>query len=425
MFTFVVQLFDLIYLHQIGLFFAFFVISWAVHLTKLYHSREWGRIRRIKTIKEGDHLNVSILIPVVDEPMEVWRKVLFSVKQEMAVLKRYVEEVRLATIDIEVIVLPNGSNAVKESALAKDMGFKVVRVSEAGKRNALYEGAKHCKSDAIHSITIILDSDTVILDQSSIPLIEVFMNSNVGGATPRHFIDKEDSNIWRKVSSWLEDIRFNEVLAGQDKKSAISCLPGRLLAVRTHLFKECVVSMHKQTFLGAKCISGDDRYLTSWLLERYWKCIYVPESHVCTEAPDTFKGFVKQRLRWSRTSLRETIRSLPWIFRYPYTAFTVLTNVLTRWLFFAVVVNFILFLFGITKQSHYFDLSVFMVVVGSVLGFLMSGTLRQIRHLRQNPSDVKYLIPFLLVTTFVLTPIEWFGNLTLRESGWMTRKLED
>jgi len=416
MFTFILQLLDLVYLHQVGLFLVFFICSWSIYFIKILKANTNKKLitplsasNRRTTIAT----KISVVIPVVDENLNVWKEVLSRVFLASEHVSAF------SNVLVELIVVPNGSNAIEETKIAKQRGFKIVRVKEAGKRNALYEVSKVIDSD----ITVILDSDTILNSYSISDLIWIFKDAIVGGATPRHKISNRGANIWRIVSDWLEDIRFSEVLKGQNM--AVSCLPGRMLAVRTSLFKECMESMIKQTFLGSKCISGDDRYLTSWLLERGYKCAYVDSAEVETEAPDTLSQFIKQRLRWSRTSLRETIRSLRWLHNYPYTAFTVLTTIIMRWFFFIIVVNFVLFLLGITKQQHYIDLPLVTVIIGSIIGFVMSGFLKQIRHLYNYPRDIIYLIPFLFITTFILTPVEWFGNLTLRESGWMTRKVDN
>jgi hypothetical protein len=64
------------------------------------------------------------------------------------------------------------------------------------------------------------------------------------------------------------------------------------------------------------------------------------------------------------------------------------------------------------------------MILGSIIGFIISGALRHLRHFVVTPRDVLNLIPFLIITTFVLTVVEWYGNLTLKESDWMTRKLD-
>lgn len=408
MFTAYIQALDLFYWKEFNLFLFFFITTWTIHLIKINKSKNYESNyinKALHTTLAPIYPSVSIVIPVVDEDPKIWKDVLELLNVAIQGLKA------------EVIVVANGKQSDNNAEVASKFGFNVIRIPDASKRLAILEASKHIKND----VTVILDSDTLVEAASIKELIKPFDASEVGGATPRQYIFKSN-NIWRRISDWLEDIRFSEVLSGQSIKGAVSCLPGRLLAIRTDLLLRYVEDLANQKFLGAKCISGDDRYLTSRILRDGFKTIYVPMSVVYTDAPTTLKKFVLQRLRWSRTSLRETILSLPWIFKYPYTAFTVLAYTVMRWFFFVVIMTFIVKLMFNDIDSHYLNLSSEWMVLGTLGGFLSSGFLRQLRHLKNKPSDIKLLIPFLFITTFILTPVEWYGNLTLRESGWMTRK---
>lgn len=420
MFTSFIQTLDLIHNHELGLFLVFFVLSWGFYITKLLYSRGYSKqyIDLISTVKPNlEDFDVSVIIPVVGEPLEVWEKVL--------------DNLTLALKDIpthRVIVIPNGGNGVKNAEMARNKGFDVISLKQPGKRGAIQAGVNHIyplvDQSRSHKVTFILDSDTIVdSDSLKIMLRDFQLHDNLGGVTPRHLVFNREDTISRRVSDWMEDIRFNEVLPGQSKEGAVSCLPGRALGIQTELLKQATPELVSQKFLGKECISGDDRFLTSWLLEKDYLCIYNPAAIVHTDAPSTLKGFIKQRLRWSRTSLRETIRSIPWGFKYPYMMFTVVGNVALRWLFLVVIINFVLFLLGVTTRIHYLELSTFSLITGTIIGFLLSGFLRQLRHLISYPSDFKYLMHFLFITTFILTPVEWFGNFTLKESGWMTRDL--
>lgn len=349
--------------------------------------------------------SVSVIVPVVDEPISVWKRVLEALK------------IALAGIEHEVIIVPNGSNAVKETALAEEMGFNVRRVSKASKRLALEAGVNRSSKE----ICVVLDSDTIVEPDSILKLIRVFQVDSVGGAVPRQDVFNRNHNIFRRVSDWLEDIRFNEVLKGQ--QLSVGCLCGRLLAVRTNLMRQLMPELVNEKFLGSPCISGDDRFITSWLLKNGWHTVYVDNALVHTNAPNTLDGFVKQRLRWSRTSFRETILSLGWIFKHPFTAFTTLANVIMRWFYFVVIVTAVLSWVGLIERVHYLNLPVWQLVLGTIVGFFISGFLRQFRHLYHTPADLKYLPVFLLLTSGVLTLVEWYGNVTVKESNWMTRKV--
>jgi cellulose synthase/poly-beta-1,6-N-acetylglucosamine synthase-like glycosyltransferase len=411
MFTFLVQVFDVLALQRVGLFLVFFIMSWTIHLTKLYMSRKYRSVPIPNEVY--DFPAVSIVIPVVDEKPEVWHRTLCDIEKACDGLEH------------QIIVVANGEYSEQNACAAKQRGFELVKISQASKRLAIEAGTKLVK----HPITIILDSDTFATPDSIKNLLLVFQDAQIGGATPKHEIFNREP-LMRRISDWLEDLRFNEVLKGQSVNGAVSCLPGRMFAIRTLLLRSFVSDLATQTFLGAPCYSGDDRYLTSRLLKERYQTVYQAKSLVYTDAPDTLKGFAKQRLRWSRTSLRETVLSVPWTFRYPYMTYTVFANVILRWFFFAVTINAISIWVGfcnpdsfLWQQCSEFNTPLF-IVSGATLGFIISGFLRQLGHLFRYPEDILYLPAFLIITTFVLTPVEWYGHLSLRKTGWMTRRVE-
>lgn len=174
-----------------------------------------------------------------------------------------------------------------------------------------------------------------------------------------------------------------------------------------------------------------DRFLTCWLLRHGYRTLYQPRSVVHTEAPASLAGFARQQLRWARGDMRYTILSLPWMFRYPYLAFTVLSDWLLRWLFLGVAAEAVLVWTGVWSRHHVLRdriAALELPLVGLVavlLGFLLSGLLWQIVHLARHPADLLHLPVFLFVTAFVLTPIKWYGDLTCRADGWMTRRVDD
>lgn len=403
MFTFFIQLLDLMKLNTLGLFFVFFLSGWVIYIIKLWKASKFKPMDQVEF--EVFTPSVSVIVPVVDEPIHIWKQVLEALK------------VALVGLNSEVIIVPNGSNAIKETILAEEMGFNVRRVSKASKRLALEAGVSRCRNE----ICIVLDSDTIVEPDAILKLIRVFQVDSVGGAVPRQVVFNREHNIFRRVSDWLEDIRFNEVLKGQ--QLSVGCLCGRLLAVRTNLMTALMPELVNERFLGSACISGDDRFITSWLLKHGWNTVYVDNALVHTNAPNTLDGFVKQRLRWSRTSFRETILSLGWIFKHPFTAFTTLANVVMRWFYFVVIVMAILSWLGVIERIHYLNLPTWQLVLGTIVGFFVSGFLRQFRHLYNTPSDLKYLPAFLLLTSGVLTLVEWYGNITVKESNWLTRKV--
>ncbi len=251
MFTFLIQAIDLIELNQVGFFLTFFVLSWSIHLIKIIVSTR----DPLRGIKRSGQLKstVTAIVPVVNEPMDVWVETMDGLEKAMSQFGS----------NSQVIIVANGKNGVENLEYASAKGFEVIRLLKASKRNAIYQAVKK----ATGKYTVILDSDTFVYPDSIYNLLKVFSDPNVGGVTPKHVITGRKTNTMRRISDWLEDIRFEEILRGQSSFGSVSCLPGRLLAVRTELLKDIVPGLINQKFLGRKCISGDDRYITSEILK--------------------------------------------------------------------------------------------------------------------------------------------------------------
>jgi hyaluronan synthase len=402
-----VQLVDLIYTGQVQLFLAFFCLTWSVYLIKLARSSVF-RGSPMEPRDEG----VSVIVPVVDEDAAVWDDVLARLRRGCADLPH------------QILVVANGDRGEANAEAARLAGFEVVHLRRANKRDAIAEGARRAR----YPIAVVLDSDTRVEPEAIRRLRDSFVAPEIGGVTPLQRIYNRRALV-RRVADWLEDMRFHVVVRGQSVGGAVSCLPGRLYAIRTELLQAAVDDLVRDQFLGMPCVIGDDRFLTSWLLEHGHRTIYQPRSLVYTEAPDSVAGFARQQLRWARGDLRYTLKSLPWTLRYPYLTFANATDVLVRWLFFAVILHSILVWSGMISMPHVIRQFVPVLdrpgvnAIGVVLGFLASGLIWQTVHLARRPGDLAFFPIFLLLTTVVLTPVKWYGDLTCWRNDWMTRRV--
>lgn len=197
---------------------------------------------------------------------------------------------------------------------------------------------------------------------------------------------------------------------------------GRLYAVRTSSLRRYMPEFINQKVLGLRMETGDDRVITSMLLKDGYETRYIDDVLVWTDAPDTIGKFAKQRLRWSRSSFRETLLSINWLWRFPYAFFIMWADIVLRWMFFAVVVLFAYRMISGNLPAHFVDLSWAWYLTIGVVGFFVSGLLKQLPHLRRYPEDLKYTPLFLLLNLFVLFPVEIYGNLTFLKQGWLTRR---
>jgi cellulose synthase/poly-beta-1,6-N-acetylglucosamine synthase-like glycosyltransferase len=396
-----IQIVDFLVLGAIAPFLLFFVAGWVSHLYRLHSSSRYTGITHTPAPK-----SVSVIVPVVDEPMELWREVLSALRTE------------LIGMDSEVFVVCNGGNGVANGKLAQEMGFNVVFEKKASKRNAIAVAARK----ATKELCIILDSDTIAGADSIRQISRAFPYSRIGGVTPRHSIFSRNRNFWRRMSDWMEDNRFNNSLKGLSVDRRVNCLPGRLFAIRTELLKKYLPKFTSQTLFGRAIETGDDRVLTQWMLEDWYYTLYDDSVTVKTNAPDTFKQFAKQRLRWARSSFREGMLSLKnYRDNNDAVSWYSIIDTLFRWWFFAIVVLFLYKLVTGNADPHFTEFALWQYLLFGAVGFLVNGYLRQWQHLKRYPEDF-FLTPLFLFANFlILTPIEWYGNLTFLKQGWMTR----
>ena len=75
-----------------------------------------------------------------------------------------------------------------------------------------------------------------------------------------------------------------------------------------------------ETFLGEKCEIGDDRWLTWKANLEGLRTVYQATAVAETASPPTYKGYIKQQLRWTRSGYKfffqdfssKLIRKVPW-----------------------------------------------------------------------------------------------------------------
>lgn len=414
MFTAFLQFMDLAKGFGLHLFLSFFLASWAVFIIKSIMIFRYKMPVGSRNIDES----VSVIIPVADEAHDVWKKVLASIYRACRGMRA------------EFIVVANGNYSDKILSMAKEIipGVRLITLQEGNKRKAITEGV----AIATGQYSIMLDSDSISQDNTVKELVAAFNgNPRIGGITPKHRVfNAEKKGFVRLVCDWLEDIRFYNVM-GQSSFGCVSCLPGRLYAMRTDLLRQAMPEFLGEKWFGQVCITGDDRFLTSWLLKNGYKTLYAEQAIVYTDAPETIYQLFKQRLRWARSSFRETLISTPWISRYPYMAFTIWSEIILKWLFFIVIINAAFSVLGIVG-AHRTWIGIacpriskpYIILMGVTAGYLISGLLRQIPHLRKHPQRLKYLPIFLLIGTFIITPAEWYGHLTSHKNDWLTRNVQ-
>ncbi len=139
----------------------------------------------------------------------------------------------------------------------------------------------------------------------------------------------------------------------------------------------------------------------------------------------------KQQFRWARGSQYNTLRMMPWMLRHarPLAFFYTVDIVLPFLLLGAYLgwglrhfVDGDIDLYQGFLWEHGRVRGAVMVGVLAVLGSMASAAVRQARHLRYRPSDLYRIPTYLVISTFMLTPIRMLGFVRMAHaSGWGTR----
>jgi cellobiuronic acid synthase len=400
MFTFLTDAHDALAGAPITLFLLFFVYVWA-----LWAAKSLAALRYRPSNAAPDGLTTTVIVPVYKEPEQVFRRALASIWANEAT---------------EIITVVDGADA-HMAAVAGEFSDRVLRIPKSGKRAAIAAGLR--ASDPSTDVVLVVDSDTSWEPGTLQELLRPFSDPRVGGVTPRQAIFDPHANRVRGLADWMEDLRYHVVVPAQSVFGQVGCLAGRTIAYRRTAFEPAVERLVRQKVLGVPQDVGDDRVLTNELLRNGWRTVYQSTALVLTEAPDDWRTFWRQQLRWGRSSQRETFLSLRWLWRKPVAFACFATDIITPFALYTVVALAVAH--GLHGQGARTRWPPAAELLLGYLGMLVSIGLRQLPHLRRRPSDVVRLPVFVLQLTFVMVPIRILAFATMLHQGWATRPAAD
>jgi hyaluronan synthase len=378
------------------LFMSFFAYVWVLWTAKALAARRYR-----PSTQAVQPWRTSVIVPVFNEPEAVFRRSLASV---------------VANRPTELIAVVDGGSP-ELAAIAADYCDHVLRLPKSGKRTAVAAGLR--ASDPTTDVIVVLDSDTVWRRDALREMLRPFADPRVGGVTPRQAIFDVGHSAVRRLADWMEDIRYHLTVPAQSVFGQVGCLAGRTIAYRRAAFEPAIDRAVRQTVLGVPQHVGDDRVLTNELLRSGWRTVYQATALVETDAPPDWRTFWRQQLRWGRSSQRETLLSLPWLWRKPVAFACFATDIVTPFALYAVLAFAIAH--TLTGESGATGLPLAIELPLGYVGMLASIGVRQVAHVRRVPGDLVRLPLFVLQITFVLVPIRVAAFATMFHQGWSTR----
>lgn len=409
MFIFILQLRNILGGYpELYLFAIYSILIWALWLTKVLLSQ------RYRPYTEPHHSTTSVIVPVVDEPLDLFRDVLTRIVEQRP---------------DEVIVVINGARNLGLEEVCREFAPAVMWVHTpiAGKRNAVKVGVERSRGD----ISVLVDSDTVWTPGTLAELVKPFADARVGGVTTRQRILEPERSWITRWADWLENTRSLYSMPAQSVLGQVGCLPGRTIAFRRRILVSVMEAFMTARFMGVFLEISDDRTLTNLTLTSGYRTVYQHTSLVYTDAPTKVRKLFKQQLRWARGSQYNTLRMLPWMLGHaPLLALFMTMDIVLPFLLAGVIGGWIYRaslgegqnFYSAILQEFGMDRGLVWIIALVVVSSVLSMAIRQLRHLSEKPSDFLRLPVFIIVSTLFLMPIRLLGFFRMGHvSGWGTR----
>ncbi|MDD6810750.1 MAG: glycosyltransferase [Lachnospiraceae bacterium] len=273
----------------------------------------FGALYRPVPIDKDFTPGVTIIIPCFNEEEWIRRTILSCVNQDYPVDKLEVIVVDDCSTDHSVEQIKETIEVLKKENEHYDIESRVsylVQPKNAGKRDALCEGAKIAK----HELIVFVDSDSFLDPFAIRNLVQPFKDPKMGGVAGRTDVANTYTNSLTKMQSVRYYIAFRVMKAAEAYFDGVTCLSGPLSCYRREIIMENMDAWLNQKFLGQKATFGDDRAMTNFVL-RHHRTGYQDTAICSTIVPNQHKVFLKQQMRWKRSWLRESIMAGKFMWR--------------------------------------------------------------------------------------------------------------
>jgi peptidoglycan/xylan/chitin deacetylase (PgdA/CDA1 family)/spore germination protein YaaH/GT2 family glycosyltransferase len=225
--------------------------------------------------------------------------------------------------NLEIIVLDDGSQdrtvqVVRESFGAEPR-VRLVSFENGGKARALNRGL----AEALGELVVALDADTLFPPDTIPKLARWFQDPEVGAVAGNALVGNRRNLItrWQALEYVTAQNLERRALA---TLGAVTVVPGAVGAWRRSAL-EALGGYPADTL-------AEDQDLTLGAQRAGWKIAFDPDARAYTEAPETVRGLLKQRFRWSFGTLQCLWKHRAGLFdlRHPVLGFVALPQI---WVF--------------------------------------------------------------------------------------------
>ncbi|MGB8813048.1 MAG: glycosyltransferase, partial [Paracoccaceae bacterium] len=229
--------------------------------------------------------------PIEGRPYTPSVTVVIPAYNEEGVIVRSIEAVLASDYpDLRLIVVDDGSNdhtcALAEAAFANDPRIEIIREANMGKWMALDTAYSRIKTEVVVSI----DADTIILPDAIRKLVRAFRDPAVGAVAGKVQVGNRGT-LLTKLQALEYTIAQNIDRRAAEVFNGILVVPGAIGAWRAAAVRKAGLYTNETL--------AEDADLTVSVLRAGYRVVYEEAAISITEAPETLRSFMKQRLRWT------------------------------------------------------------------------------------------------------------------------------
>ncbi|MDK1494675.1 chitooligosaccharide synthase NodC [Sinorhizobium sp. 7-81] len=349
--------------------------------------------------------SVDVIVPSYNEDPRTLCACLASIGDQ-----DYIGELRIYVVD-------DGSanrDAVLsvQSHYAHNPTFQFILLPKnVGKRKAQIAAIRRSSGDLVLNV----DSDTTIAPDVVSKLVLKMKNPAIGAAMGQLAAgNRSDTWLTRLIDMeyWLA---CNEERAAQARFGAVMCCCGPCAMYRRSALLLLLDQYETQLFRGKPSDFGEDRHLTILMLKAGFQTEYVPDAIAATVVPNRLKPYLRQQLRWARSTFRDTLLGLR------------LLSGLDRYLTLDVIgQNLGPLLLALSVLTGLAQLALTATVPWSTILMIASMTVIRCSVAALRAGQLRFLAFSLhtLINIFLLLPLKAYALCTLSNSDWLSRGSE-
>lgn len=171
--------------------------------------------------------------------------------------------------------------------------------TNAGKTANQIKAAKMSKGE----ILLGVDSDCIFNKDAVRELVVCFTHEKIAAVGGRVGIKNIEDSYLTKMQNIHYYLNFLSFKQFENIFGAIQCLSGPLVAIKKDKYFEILPEIENRHFLGQSVKFGEDRAITQFLLRKGYQTKLNVNSVCWTECPKDIQSYLKQQLRWKKSSL--------------------------------------------------------------------------------------------------------------------------